>query len=225
MRISDWSSDVCSSDLGHEYLQRLAWRRSAQCPVSEGKGAGHHRVIILRAVGREEARHETRVLPGGLATKRRESREMFEPFAPDRRDAAKLVGGGGPRFARPHHRHTVAAARNGIGNREQGDFGAAVVAMKTRQGEKQLHLRNSPVRRMFSHAQAAVIPPSSSHSQPMTSSPLAGWYIRASTPYSEMVSNRKSIMLRSVTFAAPEYLSMPDQIGRAACREKGCRDV
>src|SRR3546814_16591242 len=87
---------------------------------------------------------------------------MFEPFAPDRRDAAKLVGGGGPRFARPHHRHTVAAARNGIGNREQGDFGAAVVAMKTRQGEKQLHLRNSPVRRMFSHAQAAVIPPSRS---------------------------------------------------------------
>src|SRR3546814_18020349 len=115
MRISDWSSDVCSSDL-------------------------------------------TRVLPGGLATKRRESREMFEPFAPDRRDAAKLVGGGGPRFARPHHRHTVAAARNGIGNRKQGAFGPPVVAMKTRQGEKQTHLRNSPVRRIFSHSHAASIP-------------------------------------------------------------------
>src|SRR3546814_19899589 len=142
MRISDWSSDVCSSDLGHEYLQRLAWRRSAQCPVSEGKGAGHHRVIILRAVGREEARHETRVLPGGLATKRRESREMFEPFAPDRRDAAKLVGGGGPRFARPHPRPTVAAPRHGTGNRTQGELRPAGAQGKPRQGEQHPTYRN-----------------------------------------------------------------------------------
>src|SRR3546814_13926371 len=119
MRISDWSSDVCSSDL-------------------------------LRAVGREEARHETRVLPGGLATKRRESREMFEPFAPDRRDAAQLVSGVGPRSARPN-RPTVDAARKGIGNREQRSVGAAAVGTKTRPGEKPPQYRHSPLHRMFPH--------------------------------------------------------------------------
>src|SRR3546814_11335759 len=97
---------------------------------------------------------------------------MFEPLAPDRRDAAKPIGGAGPRFARSHHRHTVAAARDGIGNGEQCNFGAAIVAMKTRQGEKQLHLCKSPVRRNFNHAQATVIPPTRSPSPHSTTTHL-----------------------------------------------------
>src|SRR3546814_2854859 len=50
MRISDWSSDVCSSDLLHQYLQ--SFRAGGRGPGSEeGKRKGHE----AQAVGKDVA--------------------------------------------------------------------------------------------------------------------------------------------------------------------------
>src|SRR3546814_20218236 len=40
MRIGDWSSDVCSSDLG---ASTICWAKSSACPMSGEAGAGTYR--------------------------------------------------------------------------------------------------------------------------------------------------------------------------------------
>src|SRR3546814_11326274 len=57
MRISDWSSDVCSSDLERQRLQRLDRRTPIDRPFDVAPGA-HHLALRVdhRAGGRSEER-------------------------------------------------------------------------------------------------------------------------------------------------------------------------
>src|SRR3546814_5528470 len=59
MRISDWSSDVCSSDLGHRPLYgALPWaRRRAQLPVDDGERSRSRRREHLPGRGARQSRY------------------------------------------------------------------------------------------------------------------------------------------------------------------------
>src|SRR3546814_7635944 len=74
MRISDWSSDVCSSDLDHRRLGRRFpdRRRGPQDPVA---AAAFRLPPALRAQGAVFAEHGAGALDGGTASARRPARQ------------------------------------------------------------------------------------------------------------------------------------------------------
>src|SRR3546814_3642074 len=55
MRISDWSSDVCSSDLPNADARQIGMRR----PVPQGLGAGRHEAS--EGVARHQLEHRPRL--------------------------------------------------------------------------------------------------------------------------------------------------------------------
>src|SRR3546814_16070077 len=60
MRISDWSSDVCSSDLVREELEALVGEPVEEITASSDDGAGATRVVVgteavLQRIGRADA--------------------------------------------------------------------------------------------------------------------------------------------------------------------------
>src|SRR3546814_14651961 len=88
MRISDWSSDVCSSDLiaaGSQHQQRLAVQRRAAEQV-------RHHVVIGRAAGGEDHR------PGGEQVRRVAAPGDGEQELQEGLHVRLALGGVGPRW-------------------------------------------------------------------------------------------------------------------------------
>src|SRR3546814_9512686 len=68
MRISDWSSDVCSSDLGGDFLRRGARQRLLERPTTH-RAAENRRQLLVRP------RQHQRVEPAHQPERQRRSEE------------------------------------------------------------------------------------------------------------------------------------------------------
>src|SRR3546814_10215727 len=81
MRISDWSSDVCSSDLQHVYLAKRG------CPRDDGLKASQHRIGACAATdGRDDARMpRNRQLRETVVVTRQHQYHAVDPFGVEKR--------------------------------------------------------------------------------------------------------------------------------------------
>src|SRR3546814_3589538 len=94
MRISDWSSDVCSSDLGpvivdaqHDRPPVLEVRHAYERRHLQGRMGGGQRILVVELTIRGQPRMKPRAIPGGDA--RLVISVVFLGIVPD---AAHLVG-------------------------------------------------------------------------------------------------------------------------------------
>src|SRR3546814_6642377 len=103
MRISDWSSDVCSSDLMHS-LRAFLCRRAEirfrgligiEKPLGYGERllrGGAKRTLVRIEAGDEPVPHAAKYMQGNGRISLDAGRQRLHIFGPDRRSAVRRVG-------------------------------------------------------------------------------------------------------------------------------------